>query len=231
MKGVDLEEAPIDERTAVETVEEVQRGHVNDHLGYAFLKRSLDIVLGVGILILLVPVLPLIAIMIRLDSPGPILFRQTRIGTKGRPFSCYKFRSMVPDAESRKEELRGLNETDGPVFKIQDDPRVTSVGRFLRRSSLDEILQVVNVLRGEMSLVGPRPQLPHEVDQYEPWQRHRLEVKPGITCLWQIAGRSHIGFEEWMKLDVEYVRRRSFALDLKILFRTFPIVIDRKGAY
>jgi exopolysaccharide biosynthesis polyprenyl glycosylphosphotransferase len=208
-----------------------RRISVGSHPGYAFLKRAMDLSLGIVLLVLLLPVLPLIAIMIRLDSPGPVLFRQTRIGLRGRPFTCFKFRSMVAEAEAIQDRVASMNETEGPIFKIQDDPRVTTVGRFLRRSSLDEILQVLNVLLGEMSLVGPRPPLPHEVERYEPWQRARLEVKPGITCLWQIAGRSHIGFDEWMKLDLAYIERRSFLLDLKILFRTLPVVIERKGAY
>jgi lipopolysaccharide/colanic/teichoic acid biosynthesis glycosyltransferase len=169
--------------------------------------------------------------MIKLDTPGPVFFKQDRVGRLGRVFKFYKFRSMYREAETRKSEIEKLNEQDGPVFKIRSDPRVTSVGSFLRRSSLDEIPQILNVLKGDMSLVGPRPQMPSEVAQYEPWHRKRLEVKPGITCLWQISGRSHISFDEWMRLDVEYLKQRSIATDLSIILKTIPAVIARKGAY
>ena len=199
--------------------------------GYRSAKRLLDIVLALLGLTLLFPLLPAIIALIKLDSPGSILFRQKRVGQAGRLFTCYKFRSMVPDAESRKAGLATLNEATGPAFKIRDDPRITAIGHFLRRSSLDEVPQLFNVLLGQMSMVGPRPQIPAEVELYEPWHRGRLAVKPGITCLWQISGRSQVGFEEWMRLDLEYVRRRSLALDLKILLGTLPAVIARKGAY
>jgi lipopolysaccharide/colanic/teichoic acid biosynthesis glycosyltransferase len=182
-------------------------------------------------LTLLLPLLPLIVVLIKLDSPGPVVFAQRRVGRHGRLFTCYKFRSMVKDAEALKSELAELNEATGPAFKIRRDPRITMVGAFLRRSSLDEVPQLVNVLLGHMSIVGPRPQIPTEVELYERWHRRRLEVTPGITCLWQIAGRSHIGFDEWMRLDLEYVRRRGMRLDLWIIFRTMPAVIARKGAY
>jgi lipopolysaccharide/colanic/teichoic acid biosynthesis glycosyltransferase len=169
--------------------------------------------------------------MIRLDSAGPVLYRQVRVGQRGRCFTFYKFRSMFAEADRRLDDLAALNEQTGPVFKIRDDPRVTPVGRFLRRSSLDEIPQILNVLKGDMSIVGPRPALPAEVDRYEPWQRRRLEAKPGITCLWQISGRSHIGFDEWMRLDLEYLRTRSLWTDLVILAKTVPAVMARRGAY
>jgi lipopolysaccharide/colanic/teichoic acid biosynthesis glycosyltransferase len=138
---------------------------------------------------------------------------------------------MVNGADRHRHGLAHLNETDGPVFKIARDPRVTRVGRFLRTTSIDELPQIINVLRGEMSLVGPRPPIPPEVEQYEPWQLHRLDVQPGLTCLWQISGRSRIGFQEWMRLDLEYIRHRSFGLDMKILLRTIPAVLSREGAY
>lgn len=204
---------------------------VPQSVGYQVAKRAFDIAAAACGLLLLLPLLPVIAILIKLDSPGPIIFTQRRVGKGGHVFTCYKFRSMVRDAESMRSKLSHLNEATGPAFKIRDDPRVTEVGGFLRRSSLDEIPQLVNVLCGQMSIVGPRPQIPAEVELYEPWQRRRLEVKPGITCLWQIAGRSHIGFDEWMRLDLEYLRRRSLGLDLWILLRTLPAVIARKGAY
>ena len=198
---------------------------------YEFFKRLFDLVVGVLILLLLIPIIPAIAIMIKLDTPGPVFFRQDRVGRHGRVFKFYKFRSMYREAESRKVEMEALNEQKGPVFKVRSDPRITSVGRFLRQSSLDEIPQIVNVLKGDMSLVGPRPQMPSEVAHYEPWHRVRLEVKPGITCLWQISGRSQLSFDEWMELDVRYVRERGPLTDIMILLKTVPAVMARKGAY
>ncbi len=207
------------------------RFEVPDSWAYRVSKRTLDVVLALAGLTLLLPLVPLIVVLIKLDSPGPVVFAQHRVGRRGRMFVCYKFRSMVREAEGMKSGLVELNEATGPAFKIRRDPRITVIGAFLRRSSLDEVPQLVNVLRGDMSIVGPRPQIPAEVELYEPWHLRRLEVKPGITCLWQIAGRSHIGFDEWMRLDLEYIRRRSMRLDLWILLRTLPAVIARKGAY
>ncbi len=198
---------------------------------YNVLKRGTDIAVALILLTLFLPIIPVVTILIKLDSPGPIFFRQKRVGKNGRIFEFFKFRSMVSGAEDVIGALRPLSSVDGPVFKIKDDPRVTRVGRFLRRSSLDELPQLLNVLRGEMSIVGPRPNLPAEVSQYLPWQKRRLDVTPGITCFWQIAGRSHIGFHEWMRLDLEYVRKRSYITDLKIMLKTVPAVIARKGAY
>ncbi len=166
-----------------------------------------------------------------LESPGPIFFRQIRVGKNRRHFICYKFRSMVADAEEMKEEINYLNEADGAMFKIRNDPRITQLGSFMRRSSLDELPQLINVLKGDMSIVGPRPQIPSEVERYLPWHYRRLEVTPGITCLWQVSGRSSIGFDEWMRLDTEYVKMRSFFFDMKILLLTLPAIIARKGAY
>lgn len=194
-------------------------------------KRIFDIVVGTCVLILLVPLVPLIALMIRMDSKGPIFYRQDRVGQGERKFKFYKFRSMYHDADGQVDELSEENEQEGPVFKMRSDPRVTSIGRFLRRSSLDEIPQIFNVLKGDMSIVGPRPPLPREVRDYKPWHRQRLSVKPGITCLWQISGRSHIGFDEWMRLDMEYLRTRSLRGDLVILLKTIPAVMARRGAY
>lgn len=194
-------------------------------------KRALDLVGGLIALVLTAPVLAFLALLISLESRGPVFYRSTRIGRGGRPFTFYKLRSMVKDAEVHRDRLSHLNEADGPVFKIARDPRVTRVGRILRTTSLDEIPQFWNVLIGDMSLVGPRPPIPEEVAQYEPWQLRRLDVRPGITCLWQISGRSRLGFQEWMRLDLEYIRHRSFALDVKILLRTIPAVLSREGAY
>ena len=202
-----------------------------DSWPYRVGKRLIDVAFALCGLVLLLPLLPVVVLLVRLDSPGPVLFAQRRVGLRGKQFTCYKFRSMIAGAEALKSTLADLNEASGPAFKIRDDPRITRVGAFLRRSSLDEVPQLLNVLRGDMSIVGPRPQIPTEVELYEPWHRRRLEVKPGITCLWQIAGRSHIGFDEWMRLDLEYLRRRSLQLDLWIVLHTLPAVIARKGAY
>lgn len=205
---------------------------INDQGFYKrFGKRLLDITASSLMLLVLLPFFPLVALAIRLSSPGPILYRSTRLGKNGRAFTFLKFRSMVVDAHENRRHLLHLNEADGPVFKLANDPRVTRVGSILRRTSIDELPQLINVLRGEMSLVGPRPPIPEEVEKYEPWQRRRLEVTPGITCLWQISGRSRLGFNEWMRLDLQYIQHRSFKLDLKILLRTLPAVLSRDGAY
>ena len=196
-----------------------------------FGKRMLDLVGALIALVLSGPLVLLAALAIKLESRGPVFYRSTRVGRGGRPFTFYKLRSMVNGADRHRHHLSHLNECDGPVFKISRDPRVTMVGRFLRTTSLDELPQLWNVLRGEMSLVGPRPPLPDEVSHYQPWQLRRLDVRPGITCLWQISGRSRIGFEEWMRLDLEYINRQSFPLDFQILLRTIPAVLSREGAY
>jgi exopolysaccharide biosynthesis polyprenyl glycosylphosphotransferase len=194
-------------------------------------KRALDIVLAVIGLVVLAPVMALVALAIKLDSPGPIVFRQTRCGKDGRTFTFLKFRGMVVDAEARLAELARLNEADGPIFKIKHDPRVTRVGRFIRRTSLDELPQLWNVLRGEMSLVGPRPPLPSEVARYEPWQRDRLRVVPGITGMWQTHGRSELSsFAAMVRLDFEYMRRWSIWLDVQLLVQTVLTVVSTKGA-
>ena len=194
-------------------------------------KRALDLTFcGIGLLIAL-PVYFLCALAIKLDTPGPVLYRSTRVGLGGRTFTFYKLRSMVHGADKTRHQIAHLNEVTGPVFKIARDPRITRVGRILRRTSLDELPQVFNVLKGDMTLVGPRPPIPEEVVQYEPWQLRRLSVRPGITCLWQVSGRSRLGFDEWMRLDKEYVERRGFGLDMAILVRTIPAVLGGKGAY
>ncbi len=193
-------------------------------------KRILDFVGALVGLILAGPVILATAIAIRITDPGPVLFRQVRAGRNGRKFTMLKFRSMVMDAEKRKAELAHLNEMDGPVFKIKRDPRITAVGRFIRKTSIDELPQLFNILLGDMSLVGPRPALPSEVDQYEPWQRRRLSVKPGLTGLWQVSGRNQIDFEEWMKLDLQYIDSWSLWLDMKIILKTIPAVVLRSGA-
>ena len=195
------------------------------------LKRTADVVLAAFSLVLLFPLLVAIAAAIRITSPGNVLFRQTRCGLGGRKFTLYKFRSMVNNAEQLKAELHQLNERDGPAFKISDDPRITSVGRILRRFSLDELPQLWNILRGDMSFVGPRPAIPDEVGKYEPWQRRRLRMRPGLTCIWVLEGRSDVDFQRWIQLDLAYIDNWSLWLDCKIFFRTIPIVITGKGAY
>lgn len=195
------------------------------------LKRIADVVVSVLALALAWPLMLLIALIIRLDSPGPILFRQERIGKGGKPFTMHKFRSMVEGAEAEQEMLIQTVHVDGRRFKLKDDPRVTRVGRFLRRTSLDELPQFFNVLRGEMSLVGPRPALPAEVSQYQEWHKRRLEIVPGLTGLWQVSGRSEIPFDEMVLLDIYYIENWSLGLDLRILLQTIPRVIFGEGAY
>jgi exopolysaccharide biosynthesis polyprenyl glycosylphosphotransferase len=194
-------------------------------------KRVIDVVFALIILVVLAPLLGLIALVIKLDSPGPVLFGQERVGKGGHAFTLYKFRSMAPDAEAQKDLLSDLNEADGPLFKIKCDPRCTRVGRWLRRLSLDELPQFYNVLRGDMSLIGPRPALASEVEKYQPWHRRRLEVAPGITGLWQVSGRSDLPFDEMALLDIYYVEQWSPDLDMKILLRTVPTVVFGDGAY
>ncbi|MEA3459313.1 MAG: sugar transferase, partial [Chloroflexota bacterium] len=195
------------------------------------LKRLIDLAIVLIGSILLLPLLLLIAMAIKVDSPGPVLFKQTRVGKGGHRFTLYKFRSMRQGAEGELPKLAELDEATGPLFKIRDDPRLTRVGRSLRRASLDELPQFYNILRGEMSLVGPRPALPSEVEQYQGWQRKRLEVSPGMTGLWQISGRSDLSFDEMCLLDIYYVERWSPLLDVKILFKTIPSILLGRGAY
>lgn len=193
-------------------------------------KRGIDLlVAGTALFTLLAP-MALVSLAVKLTSKGPVLFRQQRCGLNGRLFTCYKFRSMVVDAESRLRELEHLNEKDGPAFKMRDDPRLTPIGKLLRRFSIDEWPQFWNVLRGDMSLVGPRPAVPREVSRYETWQRRRLRMRPGLTCLWAIRGRDKLEFESWMQTDLEYIDGWSLALDAKILALTVPVVLAGKGA-
>lgn len=195
-----------------------------------FARRCIDVVLALVLMILLLPVFLAIATAIKLTSPGPVLFKQLRCGLRGRPFTFLKFRSMRLDAEALKAALAPFNEMDGPAFKMTNDPRVTPVGRFLRRTSLDELPQLWNILKGDMSFVGPRPAVLEEVRQYEPWQRRRLSMQPGLTCLWQVSGRNELTFDEWMRLDLEYIDNWSLWLDLKIVLKTIPAVILGRGA-
>jgi exopolysaccharide biosynthesis polyprenyl glycosylphosphotransferase len=194
------------------------------------LKRVIDFTMALALLIILSPLLLLLAAIIRLTSEGPVLYRQVRCGLGGRKFTVYKFRSMHADADLRREELAALNELDGPVFKIKNDPRCTAAGRFMRKFSLDELPQLVNILKGDMSFVGPRPPLPEEVERYAGWQRRRLRMQPGLTCLWALEGRNKLNFRRWMELDLMYIDNWSPGLDLMILLKTIPVVLLGRGA-
>jgi exopolysaccharide biosynthesis polyprenyl glycosylphosphotransferase len=199
---------------------------------YLFAKRVTDLILSTIGLIVLAPLFLLIALAIKLSSPnGPVLYPWRVLGKNGKPFVGYKFRTMVPNADQRKQELLGFNEMQGPVFKMRNDPRVTTLGRLLRKFSLDELPQLYSVLKGDMSLVGPRPPSRDEAEKFEFWQRRKLSVKPGISCLWQVNGRNEIcSFGEWARLDLEYIQNASFLLDVKIILLTIPAVLSGRGA-
>jgi exopolysaccharide biosynthesis polyprenyl glycosylphosphotransferase len=194
------------------------------------LKRLFDIVSSATALVMLSPLLVAVAVAIKLTSRGPVFFRQRRVGLRGKPFHMLKFRSMVVNAEELKAKLEALNEQTGPVFKMKNDPRITRVGRFIRKYSIDELPQLINVLRGEMSVVGPRPPIPSEVEKYAAWQRRRLSVRPGLTCIWQVSGRNQISFEDWMYLDMQYIDHWSLKKDLDLILKTVPVVITGSGA-
>ncbi len=196
----------------------------------AAVKRLTDIVLSSVALFLLSPLLIAVGIAVKLESRGPLFFRQVRVGLHGTRFNMLKFRSMVCNAEALRDQLERLNEQTGPVFKIAHDPRITRVGRFIRKFSIDELPQLVNVLRGDMTIVGPRPPLASEVSKYKEWQRRRLSVRPGLTCFWQVQGRNNIGFEEWMRLDLLYIDHWSLLLDLRLILATVPVVLGGRGA-
>jgi len=202
-------------------------------IGLAYgLKRMLDLLISMAALVLLFPLFVLTALAIYLENPGPSFYTQTRVGQNGRHFRFYKFRSMVVDADRIKARLAGRNESaDGVLFKIRKDPRITRVGRIIRKLSIDELPQLVNVLKGDMSLVGPRPPLPQEVVQYTLEQRKRLHIRPGITCIWQVSGRSDIPFADQVRLDLEYIQSADLVADLMILLKTIPAVLTGKGAY
>ena len=198
---------------------------------WAFVKRAMDLCGAVCGLVLASPIMLAAAIAVKRCDGGPAIFAQTRVGKNGREFKMYKFRSMYTDAEARLAELQKYNQVDGPAFKMENDPRITPVGRFLRKTSIDELPQLVNILKGDMSLVGPRPPLPREVAQYSDWDWGRLAVKPGLTCYWQVSGRSNVSFGDWMKLDLKYVEEQGLWTDLKILAKTVLVVLRGEGAY
>ncbi len=225
--------------------EYLELSHVRDSLGkrqsfdlepllhekLSFLRRGFDILVSGLALIALAPLLALIAVLVKLSSRGPVIYVQQRAGLGGKPFPFYKFRSMYVDAEQRQAELAEHNEKDGPIFKMKNDPRITPVGKWLRRWSLDELPQLFNVLIGDMTVIGPRPPKLNEVAEYRTWHRRRLTRRGGLTCIWQVSGRSEVGFEDWMRMDVRYIKRRNPALDLSILARTLRAVVSARGAY
>ncbi|MFP2927423.1 exopolysaccharide biosynthesis polyisoprenyl-phosphate hexose-1-phosphate transferase EpsZ [Pyxidicoccus sp. 3LG] len=194
------------------------------------MKRLFDICVSAVALWALLPLLAFVALAVKFTSKGPIFFKQLRVGQNGKPFYMLKFRSMVVNAEELKAKLAAQNEMSGPVFKMKNDPRITGIGRFIRKFSIDELPQFINVLRGEMSIVGPRPPVPSEVAKYETWQRRRLSVRPGLTCIWQVSGRNQISFEEWMYLDMQYIDHWSLTSDLTLLLQTVPVVLTGRGA-
>lgn len=198
---------------------------------YNFTKRVFDIVAATSVLVLLSPLLLIVVLSIKLTSRGKVLYVQERNGYQGRIFKMYKFRSMVMNADKLIGELESKNEAQGPMFKIKDDPRVTKIGRFIRKTSIDEIPQLLNIIKGDMTLVGPRPPLPTEVAKYESWQKLRLSVKPGLTGLWQISGRSNVGFEEMVRMDLRYIRERSLLYDMKIIIKTIPAIFGSQDAF
>lgn len=197
---------------------------------YYIIKRIIDIIGSLLGLILMSPFMLITAAAVKLTSDGPVFFVQERVGKKGKLFRMYKFRSMVKDAEDHLEELKEQNEMSGPMFKIEDDPRITAVGKFIRRTSIDELPQLFNILKGDMSMVGPRPNLPQEVEKFNSYQKLKLSAKPGLTCYWQVMGRSSIDFEDWMKLDIKYIEERNTWIDIKLIFKTVKVLFGDKNA-
>ena len=221
-----MEELEINLKTSeMEVVNQYKR-----NLGYFIIKKIIDIIGAICGILLLGPVMILVAIWIKLDSKGSVFFQQERVGKEGRVFIMYKFRSMCTDAEYLLEKLQDKNEMSGPMFKIKEDPRVTKVGKFIRKTSIDELPQLFNILKGEMSLVGPRPSLPKEVAQFSSFQKQRLVAKPGLTCYWQTSGRSDVSFKEWMEMDVQYIEERSTWIDIRLIFKTVGVLFGDEGA-
>ena len=221
------------EAISKKTVNNINKG-INADMSkpvYFFFKRLMDILCSGLAIIVLSPLLFVVAVAIKIESKGPVVFCQERIGKDGKSFYMYKFRSMCVNAEDILEKLESKNEVDGPVFKMKDDPRVTKVGKFIRKFSIDELMQLFNILKGDMSIVGPRPALPSEVAEYDDFARNRLKVKPGLTCYWQVMGRSNLSFEEWMHLDARYIKEMSLWIDIKLILKTIPAVLKGDGAY
>ena len=229
MQTVDLEYRS--EEGGNVTTAEREAVHIKESRGYLVLKRGMDIIASLLALAVLAIPIAILAVVIVLDSPGASPFYvQKRIGKDGKPFNFIKLRSMVPHAEEKLNELLQYNEVDGPAFKIKEDPRITRIGRFIRKTSIDELPQLLNVLVGDMSIVGPRPPLPREVEQYDDYQRQRLSVTPGLTCYWQVQPhRNDISFDDWVELDLKYIRERSFWLDCKLILQTVGVVLRMQG--
>lgn len=203
----------------------------NKHVFYNVIKRLIDIIASACGIIVLSPILLIVSILIKVESKGPIIFAQERVGKDLKTFKMYKFRSMVNDAEELKEKLMQYNQMSGPMFKMDNDPRVTKMGKIIRKTSIDELPQLINVIKGDMSLVGPRPSLPKEVEEFEPWMKKRFEVKPGLTCYWQVSGRNNIDFEDWMKLDIKYIEDKNLLLDIKLIVKTAFLLFGDKNAH
>ncbi|CEG33851.1 galactosyl transferase CpsE [Peribacillus simplex] len=227
MKAVAIEQRVVSSADHLLTAEQV-----NANLSYLRMKRSIDIIGSLIGLMILSPIFLLIAILIKIEDPkGPIFFKQVRVGKDETEFQMYKFRSMVSDAEERLKDLLTLNEVSGAMFKMKEDPRITRIGKFIRKTSIDELPQLWNVLKGDMSLVGPRPPLLREVVEYSSYDRQRLLIIPGCTGLWQVSGRSNLNFDQMVKLDLKYIEDRTFWFDLKIIFKTVLMIIGSKDAY
>lgn len=203
---------------------------IDDRTGYEKIKRILDVCLSLLALVALSPLLLVVAACIYLEDGGPAIYNQTRIGKDGQAFKLYKFRSMCVDADEKLKDLQELNTRDGPAFKIKDDPRVTRVGKFIRKTCIDELPQLINIIKGDMSIVGPRPALPNEVEQYNSYQKQRLLVIPGLTCYWQIQKGEETTFDEWVEMDLKYIRERSILLDIRLILLTFKVILLGKGA-
>ncbi|APF26205.1 MULTISPECIES: sugar transferase [Clostridium] len=214
-------------------LEEVQTEYKNEYsktIMYFVIKKIIDLLGSIIGLILLSPILIITAIAIKLDSKGPVFFIQERVGKNEQAFNMYKFRSMVIDAEEKLYKLKDKNEMSGPMFKMKDDPRITKIGRFIRKTSIDELPQLFNVLKGEMSLVGPRPNLPREVIKFTDYQKNKFLAKPGLTCYWQVMGRNNIDFEDWIELDIKYIRKRNTWEDIKLIFKTVGVLFGDDNA-
>ena len=215
---------------SIEPTEMIIVSQYKKKLGYFIIKRMIDIICSLCGILLLLPVMIVVAILIKLGSKGPVFFIQERVGQDGNLFMMYKFRSMCTGAEYLLEKLQDKNEMSGPMFKIKKDPRVTKVGRVIRNTSIDELPQLINILKGEMSLVGPRPSLPKEVAQFSLYQKQRLVAKPGLTCYWQVSGRNDVSFEEWMEMDIQYIGNRSTWIDIWLIFKTVGVLFGDEGA-
>ncbi|OPX47471.1 sugar transferase [Clostridium thermobutyricum] len=214
--------------------EEIKIKFKEDYSGksiYNFIKRLTDIVLSLLGITILSPIILIVIILIKIESEGSVIFSQDRVGLNGKTFKMYKFRSMVINAEEIKEKLVEKNEMSGPMFKMKNDPRITKVGKFIRKTSIDELPQLINIIKGDMSLVGPRPSLPKEVKEFKPWMLERLVVKPGLTCYWQVNGRNNIDFEDWMKLDIDYVHNRCIKVDVLLIVKTFFVLFGDENAH